>query len=499
MTVATGSNVENKGRFEDLSSASDIKVYLKNVLKFSGSTSKVNKSLSHYSNINNILNIVEGGYLWLGSMSKMNDKLEYDVVRDLPCQLFFMSFSKMSENIAMYRMYSQAPSGAILELSYKDAEDLINNIPKDSCGKCILHVVKERKVTEETVKADVYWAAVCYKELHSNKIKTGSVNNSKIKEPMLEDELAGFIKLDGWEFEKEVRLCAVTDDMVDDNTCLAIKLPEAFSTKMTVIKCPDFDKEEYNSEIRKLKKYGVTVRESEYESIVALDKATKINKDDAQSTSSFDCIIDKAEIALIGDSLDSYGKCDSSIGKLYLSIGEYLDKRGIAYSRGEGDEKIGNSCLVVNGIKIEYLKSLSIVNDQTPNPNVTALRISIATRSFSRSMSLLIDILRLYKKNDTNRILLHLSSKYSYVKSTEEASAIISDHEDFDVDNKCINTYLHKDSGLRFAVRKDDSRKRLAGIYGGVVSIEFNNKVVSPNSITGLINRLIEIGYIYCT
>lgn len=94
MTVAIGSNVENKGRFEDLSSASDIKVYLKNVLKFSGSTSKVNKSLSHYSNINNILNIVEGGYLWLGSMSKMNDKLEYDVVRDLPCQLFFMSFPK---------------------------------------------------------------------------------------------------------------------------------------------------------------------------------------------------------------------------------------------------------------------------------------------------------------------------------------------------------------------------------------------------------------------
>ena len=128
MTVVIGSVGENKGRFEDLSSASDVKAYLKNILKYSGNTSKKNKLLSHYSCIERVLNIVEGGYLWLGSMSKMNDNLEYEVVRDLPYKLFFMSFSKMSENIAMYRMYSQAPNGIILEMSYKDAENLINDI-----------------------------------------------------------------------------------------------------------------------------------------------------------------------------------------------------------------------------------------------------------------------------------------------------------------------------------------------------------------------------------
>ena len=498
MTVVIGPGGENKGRFEDLSSASDVKAYLKSILKYSGNTSKKNKLLSHYSNIECVLNIVEGGYLWLGSMSKMNDNLEYEVVRDLPYKLFFISFSKMSENIAMYRMYSQAPNGIILEISYMDAEDLVNDIPKDESGKCILNVVRDKKVTEETVKADVYWAAVCYKELHSNRIKTGSVTNSKIKEPMLEDELAGFIKLDGWEFEKEVRLCAVTDDRVDDNICLAIKLPEAFSTKITAIKCPDFNKEKYNSEIRKLKKYGVTVRESEYESIVTLDKTATISNDNAQSTDSFDHIVERAEIVVLGDSLDSYGKCDSNIGKYYLSIMKHLNNRRIAYSRDEGDEKTGNSCLVVNGIKIEYLKSLPIINDKTLKSNVTALRISIATRSFSRSMSLLIDILRLYKEIDTNRILLHLSSKYSFVKSTEEASAIICDHDDFDVDNKHLDTYLHIGSGLRFSIKEDNSRKRMVKLWGGIVTVDFNNKSVKPDSIVMLMKRLIEIGLIYC-
>lgn len=498
MTVVIGSVGENKGRFEDLSSASDVKTYLKNILKYSGNTSKENKLLSHYSRIECVLNIVEGGYLWLGSMSKMNDNLEYEVVRDLPYKLFFMSFSKMSENIAMYRMYSQAPGGIILEMSYKDAENLINDIPKDSSGKCILHVVKDKKVTEETVKADVYWAAICYKELHSNKIKTGSVTNSRIKEPMLEDELAGFIKLDGWEFEKEVRLCAVTDNNVEDDISLAIKLPKAFSSKISAIKCPDFDKKKYNSEIRKLKRYGVTVRESEYEDIVTLDKTTTINKVNPNNNNGFERIIERAEIALIGDSLDSYGKCDSAIGKFYLSITEYLDKNKIAYSKDEGDEKYSNSCLVVKGLKFEYLKSISVMNGNTAKPNVTALRISIATNSFNSSMSLLIDILRLFNMLDTNCVRLYLSSNYSYVKSVEEASSIISNHSDFDVDRMHLNTYLHSESGLKFSVKADDTRKRFAGIFGGIVSIEFNNKAVSLDSITGLINRLLEIGLIFC-
>lgn len=54
MTVAIGASGEalfssrdTKGRFEELSSPFEVKNYLKNVLKYSGNTSKENKTLSH--------------------------------------------------------------------------------------------------------------------------------------------------------------------------------------------------------------------------------------------------------------------------------------------------------------------------------------------------------------------------------------------------------------------------------------------------------------------
>lgn len=504
MTVAIGSgggacfpNRDTKGRFEDLSSSSEIKNYLKNVLKYSGNTSKDNKTLSHYSNIECILNIVTGGYLWLGSMSKMNDNLEYEVVRDLPYKLFFTSFSKMTENIAMYRIYSQAPDGTVLELTYKEAEEIINCIPKDSSGKSILHIVRDKKVIEQTVTADVYWAAVCYQELHSNKIKTGSVTNSRISNPMLSDELAGFIKLDGWEFEKEVRLCAVTDGVIEETDRLAIKLPKDLAARISIIKCPNFDKDKYTSEIRTLKKHGVRIQESEYEDIISFDKQQRVSGTASLRTERFDSVVEKAEIILTGDTLDSYGEIDSEIGLFYLSIPNYLERNGIKYTKVDGIDDEDHLCLVVKGLKFEYIKSLSIKGGNGSDYASSALRISIAIHDFINSLSLLIEILRLYKI-EMNRIRLQLKMSYGYIVPTEEAVSVISDHDEFDLDSNHLDTYFYNEYGIKFNVKKDDSRKRrTAGIGGGIITIEFNNRCVNSESIVNLIDRLLEIGFIY--
>ncbi len=53
----------------------------------------------------------------------------------------------------------------------------------------------------------MYWTGVCYKDIESNKISTPGQVNNKIDNPL--EALAGVIKLSGWEYEKEVRLCGI--------------------------------------------------------------------------------------------------------------------------------------------------------------------------------------------------------------------------------------------------------------------------------------------------
>lgn len=254
----------SKKKFSEMSDAKEIVEYLKKVLGRPG-MKKETASLFHYSSIEKICKIIDGGYLWLGSTADMNDYLEHVGIQDN--SLYFISFSKAEENMGMYKMYAPGPQGVMMRISFETAEQIKENLPRNKSGKYLVNVVKKNKVTDEQVEADVYWTSVCYKKLHSDMIQADSVKNNQIKSPLNNSDLAGFIKLFGWEYEKEVRLCARVNKQLDRGDKIAIKLPEDFSP--TIVTGPEFVKAN-NKYYAELFKKEIDMRNSAYEGLVNL-------------------------------------------------------------------------------------------------------------------------------------------------------------------------------------------------------------------------------------
>ncbi len=244
---------------------------------------------------------------------------------------------------------------------------------------------------------------------------------------------------------------------------------------------------EYFSEDSGWVRYSEIEKENAQELFSKKGEPCKINIDN---------FFQNAELALVGDSLDSYGKCDSRIGKLFLSIPEYLKEKGMEFSK-EGNEKSDeHSYLVTKGLKFSYCKSVRVINNHKIEKIVTALKVSVAALGFKDSLSLLFELLRLNNITEKNRIDIHLKSYFDYIHSTEEASAIICSNEDFSLDGSKVDSYIYTKQALRFSVEEDKSHKRALGLPGCVVSVEFDNDKVTSEGIIELINRLVEIGFI---
>ena len=228
--------------FKDLRTPKDIREYLLGVLSRSGQKGLSAQYLFHYTSIENLKNIICTGYIWLGNTRKMNDSFEGELIAEAQGAdtHFFTCFSRVEENLAMYKMYAAAPNGAMLKISFADAKRIVDELPIASSGKKVVSIVRGTNRTDETVEADVYWASVAYKDLRTDMIRTSSVQNENINRPFTSPELAGFLKLYGWEYEKEVRLCATTTKPLGENERIAIKLPEGINYE--VITGPGFDK-----------------------------------------------------------------------------------------------------------------------------------------------------------------------------------------------------------------------------------------------------------------
>lgn len=256
--------------FKDFSTPKQIKDYLLKVLSRTGGKNSNEVYIYHYSNMNAIHNMINGGYIWLSSPNSMNDTFEKEVIKlsNNTYGYYFTSFSQTEENIAMYKMYAPQPDGAMLCINYEDAKYILSELERAASGKVIATIVRNSKETEETIEADVFWASVAYKGLRDDLIICGTVINNKIKTPLRASELAGFVKLYGWNYENELRLCAKTAHPLKDNEKLAIKIPDTIINRLKIVLCPGFDKKLYRSKIVDLKTLNVTVKDSEYDEFV---------------------------------------------------------------------------------------------------------------------------------------------------------------------------------------------------------------------------------------
>ena len=266
---------------KDLKTAQEIRRYLLNVLSRTGGKNKRSLYLYHYSKIQSIASILETGYIWLGSTESMNDYLEYEIINSAEdsSRLSFACFSRIEENLAMYKMYAPSPNGAMLAISFKTAQEIIDKLPTTN-GKKIVRIVRDNKLTDETINADIYWAAVAYQDLHTPLLKSETVTNTNISNPINEPDLAGFVKLYGWEYEKEVRLCAWTEKPLGSNEKIAIEIPAVIQREISVITGPAFDKKKNRRFLATLKRIGITVHDSQYDELVDLGySTTQIDKE----------------------------------------------------------------------------------------------------------------------------------------------------------------------------------------------------------------------------
>ena len=259
--------------FSDYKNPSEITDYLKKVLFRTGGK-KSDVRLYHYTSLQSALAMIEGGSMWLGSIDRMNDYLEGEFIQSTSGRtLYFSCFSKVEENLAMYKMYAPAPDGVMLSISFSTAEELLSNIPGTEEGKRLVHIVRDGSLTDEQIEVDAYWAEVCYKDLHTDTLRVGTVKNENIRHPLTVEELAGFVKLYGWEYEKEIRLCAALDKPLENNERLAIKLPSDFDRETTITFGPGFDKTSNRGLVSRLRRLGIKTGESEYDALVDLGGA----------------------------------------------------------------------------------------------------------------------------------------------------------------------------------------------------------------------------------
>ena len=261
-------------KFGDLKTPIEVRNHLLDVIERTLKNDK-NACLYHYTDFTSIFNIVRSGYIWLGSTQKMNDLLEGDFIEtmDGSHRVYSICFSRAEENLAMYKMYAPKPDGAMLVFPMVLAQQMIDELPNSKESNKLVNVVREKKVTEELTSAALHWAAMAYKDLHSDTLRLNGIKNEAMETPLDKRELAGFVKLHGWEYEKEVRLAAYVFNELADDEKVAVKLPNGYAKSVQIITGPSFDKTVHLSEIAKLKRMNVQIHESEYDALVDLGKS----------------------------------------------------------------------------------------------------------------------------------------------------------------------------------------------------------------------------------
>ena len=270
-------------KFDGINTPEGMQDYLRDVL----SRSDEETCLFHYTTISKVMSIVETGYLWLGDYRWMNDPFEAGILNEYrnAGHLFFTSFSRARESLAMYRMYcgNKSEASVILKLPVRVLVSMMTAAYHgeaaggiDDDGKYCqyfrkLNVVKndtnETKgtVSDELVEASVFAADVAYYDPYSHKIHFGGEENSNILKPLNEENLAGWLKYKCWDYEQEVRLFAYTDKELNTGECVAVKLPDDFFRHSELILGPGFDKEKYREELVELRKQGINSTDSIYE------------------------------------------------------------------------------------------------------------------------------------------------------------------------------------------------------------------------------------------
>lgn len=186
----------------DVRLSEDLQVYLQEQAEKS-------PRLYHYTTLESILCIIKNRSFRLTRMDLMNDKAEKVLgVRKDGTANYVMSFTRDKEYVSMWAIYGK-PSGIKLRLDFDRLllqKSINNNFFSDSEKKekimLVSSLYKSVFSKHDWVISDIVYIDKDKKAFRHNEdsFVNISVNQSAI------DDLAGFVKYDAWEFERETRL-----------------------------------------------------------------------------------------------------------------------------------------------------------------------------------------------------------------------------------------------------------------------------------------------------
>lgn len=207
-------------RKNDVKTTEQLKKYIDDITR-----SEV-KRLYHYTTYESLLKILKFRSIRLSRIDLMNDKAEQALSKsNINEDRYILSFTNNSkEYVSMWAMYGKA-SGIKLRIDFPI--QVFRSSINDNFffnEQCTDKIPIYKIATNFVTKKDFIINDVIYYDKQNNKIKhnTNPFNYLEVMDSDI-DSMAGFIKYDAWEFERETRLSVllenirINDDIKNNN------------------------------------------------------------------------------------------------------------------------------------------------------------------------------------------------------------------------------------------------------------------------------------------
>lgn len=198
-------------------------------------------------------------------------------------------------------------------------------------------------------------------------------------------------------------------------------------------------------------------------------------------------ILEKIEVNAIKtmdfEKIVCLAECDlsSEYNDNYLEkIIDYLSTNNIPFSKKGYGGSI-STCIVANGVKIEYNGSGKVY-------------FSVSTYNFQKSLQLLMQLLKISKKAPKHYLRLHLRKPYDCVTAVEDISSILTSYDEFVVEKGHIGGYAWNNLGF-YIFDNNKSTNKNTPEY--VISVTYDCDSIRTEEVMQLICLLYEIGIIY--
>lgn len=178
-------------------------------------------TVCHYTSYESLIMILKNRSLRLSRFDLMNDYSEKELSKCIEGDSrYIISFAYKKESVAMWSLYGKRSSLKLrLEFPITSLLNTVdNNFFFDSERKNKIPIYGTAPVNEDYSKKGFTYSSVVYydRKKHAFRVEASPIKSITVTDNMIRS-LAGTIKYDAWEYEKETRLAVVLHQNYQDN------------------------------------------------------------------------------------------------------------------------------------------------------------------------------------------------------------------------------------------------------------------------------------------